>query len=96
MFVNKQMLYTVDSPQLLKNLYQEITPEYVEHWKMIGSLLGLSTEVLDVIEHDFKCHKTCYDAVLKKWLELNTSASWEKFFTIIESSAVHKYSDKGT
>jgi len=33
--------------------------------------------------------------MLKKWLEIDTTASWEKLFTVIESFAVVSAPDKG-
>ena len=42
-----------------------------------------------IIEHD-KYHKAepCCNAILKEWLEVDTSAGWKKLFDIIESPLV--------
>ena len=55
----------------------------------MGTQLGLPTATLDIIEHDNhdKAIKCC-NAMLSKWLEVDTSASWEKLFSVIESPAV--------
>jgi len=80
---------TATRAPLLKDLYKHITPQYAVDWKVIGTLLGLPSGTLDIIEHD-NHHKAapCCNAMLKKWLEVDTSASWEKLFKVIESPAV--------
>ena len=80
----------------LRDLYQYITPQYAADWNVIGILLGLPSGTLDIIEHDH-VHKAthCCNAMLKKWLEMDTTASWEKLFTAIESPAVSPLNDKG-
>ena len=84
------------SVPLLKELYQHITPQYATHWRVIGTLLGLSTEALDIIENDNTCKAIqCCNAMLKRWLEVDTTASWEKIFAVIESPAVCCASDNG-
>ena len=74
---------------LARDLYQHITPQYAAQWRVIGTLLGLPSVTLDVIEHDhvFRAERCC-NAMLEKWLQVDTTASWEKLFTIIESRAV--------
>ena len=80
---------TVTTVPKLKDLYQQITPQYAVQWKVIGTLLGLPSGALDVIEQD-NAYKTtrCCNAMLKKWLEMDPTASWGKLFTVIESPAV--------
>ena len=40
--------------------------------------------------------KWCCNQMLKKWLEMDTTASWGKLFTVIESPAVsYSAPDKG-
>ena len=73
----------------LKDLYQHITPQYAVQWKVIGTLLGLPSGALDVIEQDNMYRTTrCCNDMLKKWLEMDPTASWGKLFTVIESRAV--------
>ena len=73
----------------LKDLYQHITPQYAADWKVIGTLLGLPSATLDVIEYDNRDKaKKCCNAMLNKWLEVDPTASWGKLFTVIESPAV--------
>ena len=55
----------------------------------MGTLLGLSSKTLDIIEYDNPYNvMDCCNAMLKKWLETDTTASWRKFFTAIESPVV--------
>ena len=55
---------------------------------MIGTQLGLPNGTLDIIEYDYNKAVPCCNAMFKKWLEIDTSASWEKLFKVIESPAV--------
>ena len=56
---------------------------------MIGVLLGLPSEALDIIENDNRDKaESCCNAMLKKWLQVDITASWEKLFTAIESPAM--------
>jgi len=74
---------------LLKDLYAHITPNYVAHWRVIGTLLGLPSGRLDIIEYDNRDKsEPCCNAVLLEWLDVDPSASWEKLFKVIESPAV--------
>ena len=79
----------MNSTPLLKELHQHITPQYATHWKVIGTQLGLPPEALNIIEYD-NMHKAvdCCNGMLKKWLEVDTNASREKLFGVIESPAV--------
>ena len=93
---NKVSIILVNTTPLLMNLYRHITPQYAVDWKIIGTLLGLPSATLNIIEHDnhYKARQCC-NAMLSKWLEMDTTASWRKLFTIIESPAVSNTPDKG-
>ena len=87
----------MNTTPLLKDLYQHVTPQYAVDWKVIGTLLGLSSPTLDIIEHDnhYKARECC-NAMLNKWLQVDITASWRKLFTVIESPAVsYSTPDKG-
>jgi len=44
---------------------------------------------LDIIEHDnYRKAEPCCDAVLEEWLEVDSSASWNKLLSVIQSLAV--------
>ena len=82
-------LYVVNTTPLLKDLYQHITPQFAVDWIVIGTLLGLPSGALDIIEHDNMRKAThCCNAMLRKWLEVDITATWRKLFTVIESDAV--------
>ena len=80
---------TVNTTPLLKDLYLHITPQYAADWKVIGALLGLPSGRLQAIEAGWPTNVIwCCNQMLKQWLETNTTASWGKLFTVIESPAV--------
>ena len=92
------MVFTiVNNKPLRRDLYNYITPRYATQWKVIGTLLDLPSETLNIIErnHMFQVDLCC-NAMLGKWLELDTSASWGKLFTVIESPAVTSKLDQST
>jgi len=74
---------------ILKAAYKYIVPKHGAKWRAIGKLLGLSTEQLDIIKDEFQdCYnKTaeCCNAVISRWLDTDTGASWEKLNDVIES-----------
>ena len=97
MCANQQVVFTVvNNRPLLRDLYQNITPQYATQWKVIGTLLDLPSETLNIIErnHMFQVDLCC-NAMLEKWLQVDTTASWRKLFTVIESSAVSGTLGKG-
>ena len=80
---------TVNTTPLLRDLYNYITPQYATKWRKIGTQLGLPTATLDIIKNDHKDRaEPCCNAMLKKWLQVDTTASWSKLFTVIESPTV--------
>jgi len=76
----------VNTKPELKDLYRHITPRHATQWRVIGTLLGLPTERLNIIEHDhvFKAEPCC-NAMLERWLQVDTNASWGKLFIVVES-----------
>ena len=71
------------------DLQRYFTPQYAARWKVIGTQLGLSPGDLEIIEHDSRDKAVpCCNAMLKKWLEMDTTASWGKLFDAVESRAV--------
>jgi len=56
---------------------------------VIGTLLGLPSGTLDVIKYDnHDKAEACCNAMLKKWLAVDPSASWEQLLKVIESPAM--------
>lgn len=81
--------YAAASPPGIRDLYKYITPHYAVHWKEIGTLLNLPSWTLDIIKHDnIGRTEACCNAMLKKWLQEDHSASWKKLLEVIESPAV--------
>ena len=79
----------VNTAPLLEDLHQHFTSQYAVQWKVIGTLLGLPSGELDIIEHDNMWNAThCCNAMLEKWLEVDPTASWNKLFAVIELPAV--------
>ena len=90
-------IISVTSVPSLKDVYNHITPQYATDWRVIGTLLGLPSGALDIIENDNMCRAVrCCNSMLKRWLEVDETASWEKIFAVIESPAVSCTSDNGT
>ena len=79
----------MDSPPKLKDLYNIVTPDYAAHWKVIGTLLDISSGRLDGIEKSFPASAFwCCNDMLKTWLETDTSATWRKLIQVIDSPGV--------
>ena len=78
------------TPQLyLKDLHNHVTPNYATHWRVIGTQLGLSTGTLDIIEYDNRDKAVpCCNAMLEKWLDVDSTASWNKILSVIQSPSV--------
>ena len=81
---------------MLKDLYQYITPKYATKWKVIGTLLNIPSEQLDIIEHDcmFRAEACCND-MLKNWLQVDVTATWKKLLGVIKSPAVFSTPKEG-
>ena len=73
----------------MKDLQNLVSPWYATSWKHIGTSLGIHSGLLNIIEHD-NHHKAedCCNAVLEQWLELDSTATWEKVTQAIDTSAV--------
>ena len=79
------LLSTVTTKPELKDLYVHFTPKYALKWKVIGALLGVTSEKLDIIEHDNREKaEQCCNEMLRWWLRIDLKASWKKLFTVIE------------
>jgi len=86
----------VNTTPSLRDLQGYFTPQYAPQWRVIGTQLGLPSGTLDIIERDnFFQTKDCCNAMLREWLQVDTTASWGKLFTVIESPAVSSAPDKG-
>ena len=83
------LLYIYHVAPLLKDLCEYFTPDYAARWKVIGTILGVPTADLEIIESDY-FHRTvnCCNAMLQKWLEADPAATWQKLVAAVESQAV--------
>ena len=78
-----------------KNLQQYITPRYATSWKEIGIQLDLTNETLSIIQEDNPRNaRRCCNAMLMKWLEADSNASWQKLFTAIDK-CTEQLNDQG-
>ena len=69
--------------------------QYAADWKVIGTLLGLPSGELNSIEAGYPTNvKWCCNQMLEEWLEVDSSASWNKLLSVIQSPAVS--SDQAT
>ena len=75
----------------LKDLCKYITPKYAAYWRKIGILLGLRSGMLDIIDCDHMHNAIdCCNAMFSQWLTLDTSTTWKKVFSAIESPIIYK------
>lgn len=73
--------YTEATKPKAKELHNYVTPQYGIYWKKIGVHLGFTTRQLDTIqlENPRNITMNC-NIMFIKWLERDTSASWDNFF----------------
>ena len=68
----------------LKDLYVHFTPQYALKWKVIGTLLGVASERLDIIEHDnHNKAELCCNEMLRWWLRVDLNASWRSCLLLL-------------
>ena len=80
---------TVSTTPTLLELQRHVTPQYATDWREIGVELGLTNAKLREIEVNYpRDVKQCCNRMFSEWLRVDTTASWEKLFTAIESPAV--------
>ena len=64
-----------------------VVKTYARYWKQIGRQLGIDSAVLDSIEVENATHQktshSCCTNMMNKWLEKETSATWEKLLDAI-------------
>jgi len=70
-------------------LIRVITPDYADHWKTIGDLLGVPTILLDATETTNPTNQQrCCNDILKIWLAKKTSATWKDILKAIDSPTI--------
>ncbi|XP_065900447.1 uncharacterized protein [Dysidea avara] len=64
-----------------------VVKTYARYWKQIGRQLGIDSAVLDSIEVENATHQktshSCCTNMMNKWLEKETSTTWEKLLDAI-------------
>ena len=76
--------FTVHHTPMLKDLHTLVTPEFAISWRNIGSALGLTNGLLDIIEYDHHNKaEDCCNAVWEQWLDMDSTATWNKVFQVI-------------
>jgi len=71
----------------IKDLYKIVTPRYAAHWEDIGIFLNIKLGELETIKvnHPGDTSACCKD-LWKKWLRIDTDATWEKLLKAIDSA----------
>ena len=63
-------------------LYHDVVLKYAIYWEGLGIKLGLKNHHIDVISQNnaFNPNRTadCCKSMLKKWLEIDSRATWSK------------------
>ena len=78
----------IDVPSL-KQLCEYVIPCYASQWKVIGSLLGLSSDKMWNIEAEWSTDvESCCHEMLMAWLDVDTTASWKKLHNAVNSLTV--------
>ena len=79
------IIFLVNTRPTPKDLQECITPRYATSWREIGIQLDLTNETLSIIHDDnpLNARRRC-NAMLSKWLEVDTNASWQKLFNAID------------
>ena len=86
MSCNYRIIIVTDRPKL-KDLYKHVTPCYAAYWEDIGVYLDIELGRLKIIKADHPGDTSaCCKDLWKKWLEVDTDATWEKLFTAIDSA----------
>ena len=70
--------YTDNSKLTLEELCKKVTPNFASYWWRIGVFLKFRHGELERIESEFRNYQERCDKMLAKWLDVDTSASWEK------------------
>lgn len=62
---------------------------YAKHWNEIGVELKVDISVLENLRENFALHhnktEECCKGMIKQWLRVDASATWEKLFKAIDN-----------
>jgi len=66
----------------IAELYKDVAPKYAIYWEELGASLGLQKYHIDIISKNNAYNPNraldCSKSMLKKWLEIDTKATWDK------------------
>ena len=71
----------------LRNIENHIVPKWAPQWKLLGRLLNVDQDLINIIQHDYGDHCVdCCSRMLEKWLEQNTrnTTTWETLIKAID------------
>ena len=68
----------------MRDLFTFIVPKHSAKWKMLGSLLGVSSSILNIIAYDYQDSTSCCAEMLQCWLQNDPNATWGKLLEVIE------------
>lgn len=78
-----------DTPELKDVLKQLLG--LASHWKIIGGLLGLESQLLDKIKSDGEGAQECLLSMLSEWLkQVDPPPTWEDIAEAVESVNANK------
>ena len=72
------LCFTFQANQIVdENSVNEICTKYAVFWRQIGLKLGLDASVLNNVESDYRQQRNCFEATLRKWMNLaGNNATW--------------------
>ena len=75
----------------MKELQNHITPSYAAQWNVISTQLGINSGILEGIQASFPADAfRCCNEMLKKWLESDCDATWDKILKAVGCLGVNK------
>ena len=78
------MLTGLDRPTV-REFDRHVRDEVATRWHDLGVQLGISTNQLDIINKDTPLDaKMCCTKMFKHWLEIDTTANWNKLMEALE------------
>ena len=85
------LLTETKEPELWE-LNRYVVVKHAIKWKEIGGELGLKQEFINNTASDFQSfdrqkHEKCLQEVFQKWLNVDTSASWNKLQLVLTNVA---------
>ena len=79
------IIFAIDDRPDQRNINRYVVPHYATKWRDLGEALQICSSRLNIIATDNpnSCEERC-KAMLRKWLELNPSATWDKLTNAVD------------